>query len=258
MSGGTLFVVATPLGNLSDLSPRAAEVLRTVELVAAEDTRESRKLLDHVGARVRLVSYHAHSTGGRREEILAALAAGKNVALISDAGTPTVSDPGADLVRDALAAGRGVIPIPGPSAVTTALSASGLFADRYLFLGFLPRKGVERDAWLSRSIGSAVTVVVFEAPGRVVDLLADWKALGAGGRRAVVARELTKIYEEFRFGTVDELLGLLEATPPRGECTVLLEAAPIAEAKLDADPRMAQVVRVLRAHGVEYVRSRRC
>jgi 16S rRNA (cytidine1402-2'-O)-methyltransferase len=248
---GTLFVVATPLGNLSDLSPRAADVLRTVDIVAAEDTRETRKLLDHVGARVRLISYHAHSTGGRQEEILAALAGGKDVALVSDAGTPTVSDPGADLIRDALDAGTRVVPIPGPSAVTTALSGSGLPADRYLFLGFLPRKGVERDEWLGRALASPVTVVVFEAPARVSSLLTDWQALGGGGRRAVVARELTKIYEEFRFGTVDELIGKVEADPPRGECTVVLESAPPVDKTHEVDPRIPQVVRVLRAQGVE-------
>ncbi|MEO8448746.1 MAG: 16S rRNA (cytidine(1402)-2'-O)-methyltransferase [Gemmatimonadota bacterium] len=251
MNRGTLFVVATPLGNLGDLSPRAAEVLRTVHVVAAEDTRESRKLLDHVGARVRLTSYHAHSADGKREEILAALAGGKDVALVSDAGTPTVSDPGADLIRDALDAGSRVIPIPGPSAVTTALSGSGLPADRYLFLGFLPRKGVERDEWLGRALASPVTVVVFEAPGRVASLLEDWQALGGGARRAVVARELTKIYEEFRFGTVDELIGKLEEVPPRGECTVVLESAPVADKADAVDPRISQVVRVLRAQGVE-------
>jgi 16S rRNA (cytidine1402-2'-O)-methyltransferase len=225
---GRLSVVATPLGNLGDLSPRAADTLRTADLVAAEDTRRARILLQHIGARPRTVSYHAHSPPSRLEAILAALAGGSSVALVTDAGTPTVSDPGAELVRQAREAGHAVEVLPGPSAVTAALSVSGLPADRYLFLGFVPRRGSERRALLAAAARSAWTVVLFEAGPRLADLLADLaQAEGpdGGARRAAVARELSKLHEDVRAGTLDELVGYYRSHQPRGEITVVLEGA---------------------------------
>ncbi|MES2125407.1 MAG: 16S rRNA (cytidine(1402)-2'-O)-methyltransferase [Gemmatimonadota bacterium] len=222
MPAGTLFVVATPLGHLGDLSPRAAETLRTVHTVAAEDTRRTQGLLASIDAHPRLLSYHAHSTDRRAEALLALLADGRDVALVTDAGTPAISDPGVDLVRLAREAGYRVVPIPGPSAVATALSAAGLPGDRYLFLGFVPRKGKERRQLLERAAQEEWTVVFFEAPPRVAELLRDLAVLCGGERIAVVARELTKLHEELRSGTLDELARHYADTAPRGEVTLVL------------------------------------
>ena len=204
---GILYVVATPLGNLGDLSLRAMEVLRAVPVVAAEDTRRTRGLLSHLGASPRLLSYHAHSEEPRLEALLEILHDGRDVALVSDAGTPVVSDPGTDLVAAARASGVTVIPIPGPSAVATALSAAGLKGDRYLFLGFIPRKGGERARLLARAAAEEWSVVFFEAPPRLADLLEDLALAVGDSRRAVVALELTKLHEEFRAVTLAELAG---------------------------------------------------
>jgi 16S rRNA (cytidine1402-2'-O)-methyltransferase len=220
---GILYVVATPLGNLGDLSVRAMEVLRAVPVVAAEDTRRTRALLSHLGASPRLLSYHAHSEEPRLETLLEILHDGRDVALVSDAGTPVVSDPGTDLVAAARASGVTVVPIPGPSAVATALSAAGLRGDRYLFLGFVPRKGSERARLLARAAAEEWSVVFFEAPPRLADLLEDLARAVGGTRRAVVARELTKLHEEFRAGTLAELAGYYSEHPPRGEITIVLE-----------------------------------
>ncbi|HET7038885.1 MAG TPA: 16S rRNA (cytidine(1402)-2'-O)-methyltransferase [Gemmatimonadales bacterium] len=223
MTRGRLSVVATPLGNLADLTPRAADTLRAADLVAAEDTRRARILLQHVGARPRTMSYHAHSPPSRLDAILAALERGASVALVTDAGTPTVSDPGAELVRRAREAGHAVEVVPGASAVTAALSVSGLPADRYLFLGFPPRRGSERRALLEAAARSPWTVVLFEAGPRLADLLDDLAGAADRSRRAAVGRELTKLHEEVRTGTLDELAGYYRSHEPRGEITVVLE-----------------------------------
>jgi 16S rRNA (cytidine1402-2'-O)-methyltransferase len=220
---GTLYVVATPLGNLDDLSARASAVLGRVAVVAAEDTRRTRGLLSHLGASPQLLSYHAHSKGRRMETLLQILADGRDVALVSDAGTPAVSDPGPELVAAAREAGITVVPIPGPSAVAAALSAAGLRGDRYLFLGFIPRKGAERTRLLARAAAEEWSVVLFEAPPRLTDLLQDLAAVAGAGRRALVARELTKLHEELRFGTLDDLADYYSEHPPRGELTVVIE-----------------------------------
>ncbi len=220
---GVLYVVATPLGNLSDLTIRAADLLRRVEVVAAEDTRRTQTLLHHLGASPKLISYHAHSPKSRIETLLEMLRVGKSIALVTDAGTPTVSDPGAELIAEARATGFSVIPIPGPSAVVTALSASGFSADRYLFLGFLPRKGRERARLIARVLEEEWTVVLFEAPQRLVALLLDLGEAVGMTREAVVARELTKIHEEFRSGTLGTLHEYFSQVEPRGEITVLLK-----------------------------------
>lgn len=243
---GTLYVVATPLGNLGDLTARAAEVLRQVPVVAAEDTRRSQGLLSHLGAHPRLISFHAHSPDKRITSLLERLDAGDDVALVTDAGTPGVSDPGAELVEAARAAGVLVVPIPGVSAVTAALSASGLPADRYLFLGFLPRKGSERRRLLAQAAGAGCTVVFYEAPPRLVGLLEDLAEVAGGGRKAVVARELTKMYEEFRTGTLEELVLAYAGEPPRGEITVLLEGGdPSSAADVEGPDLVAVATRLL-------------
>jgi 16S rRNA (cytidine1402-2'-O)-methyltransferase len=243
---GTLYVVATPLGNLGDLTARAAELLRQVPVVAAEDTRRSQGLLSHLGAHPRLVSFHAHSPDKRIGSLLERLEAGDDVALVSDAGTPGVSDPGTELVAAARAAGVRVVPIPGVSAVTAALSASGLPADRYLFLGFLPRKGKERRRLLAQAAGAECTVVLYESPLRLAALLEDLAQAAGGGRRAVVARELTKLYEEFRSGTLDDLVSAYAGEPPRGEITVLLEGTgEAADEPLELPDLVAEAARLL-------------
>jgi 16S rRNA (cytidine1402-2'-O)-methyltransferase len=247
---GTLFVVATPLGHLGDLTARAAELLRAVPVVAAEDTRRSRILLTHLGAaRPRLISYHAHSGAGAAAGILRALGGGDDVALVTDAGTPGVSDPGAALVAEVRAAGFPIVPLPGASAVSTALSVAGLPADRYLFLGFLPRKGAERARLLARIGAEEWTTVLFEAPGRLGALLADLREVAGGERRAAVARELTKIHEEVITGTLRELAdryaGAEDAV--RGECTVLIEGAPRPAGEPDGDRARLAAARLLAA-----------
>ncbi len=245
MPTGTLYIVATPLGHLGDLSPRAAETLRSVDTVAAEDTRHSRRLLSAIDAHPRLISYHAHSAEGRLEALLDLLHDGRDVALVTDAGTPAISDPGYELVARARAAGIPVVPIPGPSAVATALSASGLPSDRFLFLGFLPRKGAARRRLVEQAAAQPWSVVFYEAPGRLVELLADLMEVCGPTRHAVVARELTKIYEEFRSDSLPALHAFYQETPPRGEVTVVLAGATDAELTPPAaDP--ADIQRVIR------------
>jgi len=224
---GTLYVVATPLGNLGDLSPRAAETLKRVAAVAAEDTRRTRPLLAHVGSGAELVSVHAHSPDAAIERVLRQLAGGRDVALVTDAGTPAVSDPGVALVAAARARDFPVVTVPGPTAVAAALAVSGLSADRYVFLGFLPRKGGERQRLLDTIAKSEWTVVVFEAPNRTAELLDDLVATCGAERRGVVARELTKLFEETRDGTLAELAGYYRNTPPRGEVTVIVSGTGV-------------------------------
>lgn len=247
---GTLSIVATPLGNLGDLSARAAETLRAAAIVAAEDTRRTRTLLGHIGAHARLVSYHAHSTAARRDALLEALAGGADVALVTDAGTPTISDPGAELVAAARAAGHPVVVVPGPSAVTAALSGAGLPADRYTFLGFLPRKGPDRAARLAQIAASRETVVVFEAANRLAALLADLAAAAGGARAATVARELTKRHEEFRAGTLETLAVYYGAHEPRGEVTVVVAGAPATPPPPPDDTALLEEARRMLAQGM--------
>ncbi len=193
--------------------------------MAAEDTRRSRTLLQHIGATPRLMSVHAHTEASQAAPILALLEAGQAVALVTDAGTPGISDPGARLVAAVREAGCMVVPIPGPSAVATALSASGLPGDRYLFLGFPARKGRDRRDELARAAAERWTVVFYEAPPRLTGLLRDLAEVCGPERHAVVARELTKMHEEFRAGTLGELADWYEGHPPKGELTLVLAGA---------------------------------
>jgi len=222
---GTLYLVSTPIGNLGDMSYRAVEVLSSTALVIAEDTRHSRRLLDHYRITTPLRSYHEHNEAKETPRLIARLSEGESIALISDAGTPLVSDPGARLVDAALVAGIKVVPVPGASAVMAALVGGGLSLDRFTFFGFLPRKGKERGEMIAAIVSSPVTSVVYEAPSRVADTLNDLAGAGAGERRAVVARELTKQFEEFRRGSVAELASVYSVTDPKGEVVLLVAGA---------------------------------
>jgi 16S rRNA (cytidine1402-2'-O)-methyltransferase len=237
---GSLYVVSTPIGNLRDLSLRAIDVLRGVDLILAEDTRHSRHLLSHHEIETPMLSYHEHNEARATVAAITRLREGRDVALISDAGTPLVSDPGARLVKAAAEAGLPVVPVPGASALLAALVASGLSSDRFTFFGFLPRKGRERDEALRELSGLRHTGVLYEAPGRVAGTLADLVQQGAGSRNAVVARELTKQFEEIRRGTVAELEAYYGAAAPRGEVVIVLEGftpQPLAEEQLRSRAR---------------------
>jgi 16S rRNA (cytidine1402-2'-O)-methyltransferase len=246
----SLYIVATPLGNLGDVSPRAAEILRRVPVVAAEDTRRARGLLSHLDAHPRVLSFHAHSPERRQDLLLEILETGCDIALVTDAGTPGVSDPGEELVHAARQAGFGVVPIPGPSAVATALSAAGLPADRYLFLGFLPRKGSARARLLEAAAQSEWTIVFYEAPGRLPDLLADLAEVVGAGRKAVVGRELTKLHEEFRAGTLAELASYYGESEPRGEITLVVAGRGDAASPQTTLPEVAGRAQALLADGL--------
>ena len=221
----TLYLVSTPIGNLGDLSPRAEETLRSVSRILAEDTRRSRVLANRAGSSARLVSVHAHNERERIGRILAWLDAGDDLALVSDAGTPLVSDPGARVVRAVTDAGHDVVPIPGPSAVLAALVGSGLPTERFTFLGFPDRKGPGRRRLLGRIADSGETTVLFEAPGRLVSLLEGLCEVCGADRGVAVARELTKIHEEFVRGTLEEAARYYRKRPPRGEVTVVIAPA---------------------------------
>ena len=239
---GTLYLVSTPIGNLGDMSYRAVEVLTSTALVIAEDTRHSRRLLDHYRITTRLSSYHEHNEAKETPRLIARLRAGDSIALISDAGTPLISDPGSRLVTAALDANIPVVPIPGPSSVMAALVASGLPLDRFTFYGFVPRKGGERTELIEEIVGSRSTVVLFEAPNRVGATLEALVQSGAGERAAVVARELTKQFEEFKRASVGELATLCSETDPKGEVVLVIagaEAPAVSEAELnDAAKKM--------------------
>jgi 16S rRNA (cytidine1402-2'-O)-methyltransferase len=223
---GTLYVVATPIGNLEDVTQRALAVLREAGLVLAEDTRRTRVLLDRYGIPGRPVSLHAHNETARTQQVLAALGEGRAVALVSDAGTPLVSDPGERLVARAIADGHDVVPVPGPSALLAALVASGLPAGAFTFVGFLPRKAGERARRLAELARRPETLVLYESPRRLGALLAELAA-AFGERRACVARELTKLHEEFARGTLAELAARF-ADGARGEVTLVVEGAALA------------------------------
>jgi 16S rRNA (cytidine1402-2'-O)-methyltransferase len=236
---GTLYVVSTPIGNLGDLSRRATEVLGRVSRILAEDTRRTRPLLTHLGLSTPMVSFHAHNETSKREAILDWLADGEDIAMVSDAGTPLVSDPGERLVDAVLSAGYPVVPIPGPSAILAALVASGLPSDRFTFLGFLPRKGAERRELLDRISTAPETTVLFESPERLLRLLEDLGDTSVPDRRGAVCRELTKLHEEFVRGTLEELKAHFTETPPRGEITLVLEPAGEVPGALEVDSAAA-------------------
>ncbi len=253
---GTLFIVSTPIGNLGDLSTRAIETMQSVSAVLAEDTRHSRPLLEKFGVKTSLLAYHEHNEAKATPTLIARLVAGESFAVISDAGTPLLSDPGARLVRAAIDAGVTITPVPGASALLAALVGAGLSAERFTFFGFLARKGRERTEAIAEIAALRHTAVLYEAPPRVADTLADLAEAGAGARAAVVARELTKQFEEFRRGTVRELSESYSEHAPRGEVVLLIAGGTVevaseetlrsrAKALRDSGLSARDVVRVL-------------
>jgi 16S rRNA (cytidine1402-2'-O)-methyltransferase len=222
-----LYIVSTPIGNMGDMSFRAVEVLSSAALVVAEDTRHSRRLLDHYQIATRSSAYHEHNEARETPRLVKRLQDGESIALITDAGTPLLSDPGARLVSAAITAGIPVVPIPGASALLAALVGSGLAGEQFTFFGFLPRKGKERLRALTDIMRMTHTAIIYESPLRVCDTLTEMSEAGAGSRTAVVARELTKKFEEFARGTVAELAARYKETPARGEVVILIgPAAP--------------------------------
>jgi 16S rRNA (cytidine1402-2'-O)-methyltransferase len=226
---GTLYVVATPIGNLGDITLRALEVLKAVDLVAAEDTRKTARLLSHFKLKAALISYHEHNEAARTAELLRRLQQGASIALVTNAGTPGVSDPGYRLVTAAADAGLRVVPIPGVTAAAAALSASGLATDAFVFAGFLPKKAGPRLRQIQALAADPRTVILYESPQRIVALVEDLVA-GFGDRRAVLAREMTKLHEEFIRGRLCEVLAVLQSRAEiKGECTLLVAGRPAAE-----------------------------
>ena len=224
---GVLYIVATPIGNLDDLSTRAVKTLATVDLIAAEDTRHSGRLLQYLGLHKPMMALHDHNERNQHSRILAELGAGRSVALISDAGTPLISDPGFILVREARVQGFQVSPIPGACALIAALSASGLPTDRFQFIGFLPAKGSGRRSVLESLQTETSTLVLYESPHRITDTIADVIAIMGAGRELVLGRELTKAFETFYNGTAEQVLAALQQDPhgSRGEFVVMIHGA---------------------------------
>jgi len=259
---GRLYIVATPIGNLEDITYRAVRVLGEADLIACEDTRQTRKLLDHYGIQKPAISYHEHNELERAPELAARMLAGATIALVSDAGMPLVSDPGYRLVRAALENGIEVVPLPGPSAILAALAASGLPTDAFHFAGFLPSKTAQRLKLLESLHDEAATLVFFEAPHRIDEAL-EAIAQALGNRPVVVARELTKVHEEFLRGTAAEIRAALAAREAvKGEITILVgkamgpepDARPVEEAVEElmrqGVPRMDAIKQVARKRGL--------
>jgi 16S rRNA (cytidine1402-2'-O)-methyltransferase len=222
----SLYVVSTPIGNLGDMTVRGVEILRQVSLILAEDTRHARTLLARFEIATPTAPYHEHNEAASSPRFIARLLAGEDLALISDAGTPLLSDPGARLIRAAIDAGVPVVPIPGASALLAGLVVSGLASDRFTFFGFLPRRPGERASAAASIAELPHVAVLYEAANRTAATLAALASAGAGARRAAVARELTKVFEEVRRGTVDDLALYYASAPPRGEVVIVIEGKP--------------------------------
>ena len=221
---GSLYIVPTPIGNLEDITFRAVRVLKEVDLIAAEDTRHTQVLLNHYDIRTSVTSYHEHNERGKARELVEQLRQGRSIALLSDAGTPMISDPGYRLVVEAIRAGVQVIPLPGPSAVTAALSAAGLPTDRFGFEGFLPAKKSERRSALEALKKDTKTLVFYEAPHRLKETLADMAEI-FGDREVAIGREISKVHEEFLRGALREILATVEQQTVRGEITLVVQGA---------------------------------
>jgi len=242
---GVLYVVATPIGNLDDLSPRAVLTLNEVSLIAAEDTRHSSKLLRHFGILTPVTAFHEHNEREKAAELVATLTSGKSIALISDAGTPLVSDPGYRLVRAVHAVGIRVVPLPGACAAIVALSASGLPSDRFAFEGFPPVKSAARRAWFEALASEPRTLIVYESPHRIVESLRDMVAVFGAAREAVYARELTKQFETVRHAVLGEIANWVaeDSNQQRGEIVVLIHGAAPGVANTSEDT--ARILRIL-------------
>ncbi len=250
VNSGVLYVVATPIGNLGDMVPRAVEVLQMVDVIAAEDTRHSAKLLQHFGISAKLVAYHDHSNQQRLDKILELLVSGQSIALISDAGTPLISDPGYHLVNAVRDKGLSVVPIPGACALIAALSVSGLPSNQFAFEGFLPAKSSARRSALDLITNEHRTVIFYESPHRIVESLQDMCKVLGGGRYMVLARELTKTYETVLSGSIDDVLSavLADTNQQRGEFVVLIKGYDKTPQN-DITPEVQKLMNVL----LEYV-----
>jgi 16S rRNA (cytidine1402-2'-O)-methyltransferase len=225
VSAGVLYLIATPIGNLEDITARALRLLREVDVIAAEDTRVTRKLLAHFDIHTPLISYHAHSSAGRQDALVSRLLAGESVAVVSDAGTPCISDPGMELVAEVAAAGVRIDPIPGASAPLCALIASGLPTGRFVFEGFLPRTKPDFRERVRQLAKEERTTVLFEAPPRLIETLKALASACGDDRPASVGRELTKKFEEHVRGSLAEVIAHFQETPPRGECVIVVGGA---------------------------------
>ena len=244
---GTLYIVPTPIGNLEDITLRALRILREVSLIAAEDTRTTGHLLAYFEIKTPLTSYHQHNEAAKLEPILAALAQG-HVALVSDAGTPGLSDPGYELVRAALDTGIPVVPLPGASALLPAIVASGLPTDAFTYLGFLPRRSSARRAALEAVASLPHTLVIYEAPHRIVETLSDALVV-LGARPVAIAREISKLYEEFWRGTLDEALAHWQTTDPRGEFVIVIGGYVPPESEMWSEDQVRAALRDRLARG---------
>jgi len=247
---GILYAIATPIGNLEDITFRAVRILREeVSIIACEDTRQTRKLLDRYEIRKALISYHEHNEKDRAQQIVVSLERGENVALISDAGTPLVSDPGYRVVKAAIEAGFNVVPVPGPSAILAALIGSGLATDEFRFIGFLPSKTGARRKVLASILNETATVVAYESPHRILETLAEMREL-YGERPIVLAREMTKMHEEFLRGSTGEILKQFQSRPSvKGEITLVIGRPEEASAKTN-DPA-TEVLKLQREEGLD-------
>ncbi len=249
---GTLYLVATPIGNLADITHRALQVLRDVDLIACEDTRHTHKLLQHYGITTRTISYHEHNEQERAAQLIDLLKQGRDVAVVSDAGTPSISDPGFRLVRAAIESEVPVVPVPGPSALIAALIAAGLPTDEFFFAGFLPARANARRARLVELRMVPGTLIFYEAPHRLAATLKDAFEL-LGEREAVVARELTKLHEEIKRGRLSELAGYFEAEDrARGEIVVLIDRNVIEEATDKTETSVAALVNQFEQEGLDH------
>jgi 16S rRNA (cytidine1402-2'-O)-methyltransferase len=241
---GALYIVATPIGNLEDITLRALRILKEVDVIAAEDTRHTQHLLSHYGIQTPLTSYHEHNERAKAPALIERIKNGEDLALVSDAGTPAISDPGYRLVIEAIRAGIRVVPLPGASALAAVLSVSGLPTDRFLFEGFLPAKKQERKAKLQALRSESATLVCYEAPHRLIDALNDIGQI-LGDREIVVAREVTKIYEEFLRGKVSEVIDRLAEREIKGEITIVVHGST-GEAPLSEEQLKAEILRLVR------------
>jgi 16S rRNA (cytidine1402-2'-O)-methyltransferase len=251
MNAGTLYLVGTPIGNLEDITHRALRILQTVDAIAAEDTRHTGKLLHYFQIKTPQISYHEHSSQERLEEIIDRLQAGSSIALVSDAGMPSISDPGYDLVKNCLDRGINVVPIPGVTAVITALTGSGLPTDRFIFEGFLPTKNKERKNRLQSIVSSPRTIVLYEAPHRLLTTLKDLGEVLPKERKIVLARELTKIHEEFWRGSLEEAIELYDGKrDAKGEYTIVIAGKTESEVINFSETELKAELELLLAQGL--------
>jgi 16S rRNA (cytidine1402-2'-O)-methyltransferase len=242
---GTLYIVATPIGNLEDMTFRAVRILQAVDMIAAEDTRHTGGLLQHFQVKTPQISYHEHNSNSRIPELLEYLQYGKAIALVSDAGMPGISDPGYELIKACIDEGITVVPIPGASAVITALSAAGLPTDRFIFDGFLPAKSQQKKEYLESLQSESRTLVFYESPHRLRDTLADLGAILGSDRSLVIARELTKLYEEFWRGTIGDAMADYQEREPQGEYTLLVAGTSSSQPQLTETELKTELLQIM-------------